>query len=143
MEQVGVAEPLAMPGETVISPEAWEYGKDYTNATDLKELKDTYRKHEIKEEHFGYMRIDDVAVPPIMPQSIIKVRFRQRQINLLKRYIPAAIQPALKAGHDEHLAEMRDLSVLFVKCTGLNITSDEFGNCADVCSNFSWSASSC
>ena len=50
-----------------------------------------------------------------------------------QRYIPAAIQPALKAGHDEHLAEMRDLSVLFVKCTGLDITSDEFGNCADVC----------
>ena len=55
-------------------------------------------------------------------------------MNVLRcRYIPAAIQPALKAGHDEHLAEIREVSVLFVKCNGISIVATEDGNCANVC----------
>jgi hypothetical protein len=42
------------------------------------------------------------------------------------------VQPKLKAGHDGHLAELRDVSVLFVKCEGLNISADDAGNCAAV-----------
>ena len=50
----------------------------------------------------------------------------------VRRYIPAAIQPALKARHDEHLAEIREVSVLFVKINGICITSSDDGNCAQV-----------
>jgi hypothetical protein len=58
---------------------------------------------------------------------------RQRMYLAFRRYIPAAIQPALKAGHDEHLAEIREVSVLFVKCNGISIVASEDGNCANVC----------
>ena len=46
----------------------------------------------------------------------------------MERYIPAAIIPSLHAGHTE-LAELREISVLFVKCSGLNICADEKLDC--------------
>ena len=78
------------------------------------------------------MRIDwltpDLPLPPPLPPA----RLRARDIAVLRRYIPAAVQPKLKAGHDGHLAEMRDVSVLFVKCEGLNISADDRGDCSKV-----------
>ena len=49
------------------------------------------------------------------------------------RYIPAAIQPALMAGTDKYLAELREVSVLFVKCAGLNIVASSSNDCFSVC----------
>ena len=128
MGQMAVAEPLAEPGETVVSPEAWPFVAPIARGTPVSDLLHSCATP----DQNGYMRIDwlspDLPPPPPLPP----VKLRHRDIPLLRRYIPAAVQPKLKAGHDGHLAEMRSVSVLFVKCESLNISADETGNCAMV-----------
>lgn len=52
--------------------------------------------------------------------------------NPRRRYIPAAVLPKLKAGHLAHLAELRDVTVLFVCCKGLCVSADHGGSRAEV-----------
>ena len=37
------------------------------------------------------------------------------------------------AGTDKYLAELREVSVLFVKCAGLNIVANSSSDCFHVC----------
>lgn len=143
MGQIAIAEPLAEPGETVLSPEAWALVADHARGTRVQDLvhvctkekahcaeASKHRHRYAKPEEYNYVRIDwlEDGLPP--PPPLPPPRLRQRDIAVLRRYIPAAVQPKLKAGHDGHLAELRDVSVLFVKCEGLNISADAAGNCA-------------
>eukprot|EP00042_Codosiga_hollandica_P050953 m.618782 g.618782 ORF g.618782 m.618782 type:complete len:1572 (-) comp58191_c0_seq1:134-4849(-) len=136
MSQIAVAEPLAMPGETVISPEAYDMVRDFMAGTSLDVLRNDIRKHVILPEHYDYVRVESYRAS-LLPRldGIAPLRLNHRHINLLKRYIPAAIQPALKAGHDEHLAELREVSVLFVKCKGISIEASPDGSCSSALEN--------
>ena len=87
MAQIAVAEPLALPGETVISPEAWDFVSHQVLGTALIELKDTPRKVAILPEYYHFRRIEgllpDLALD--MPHPIHKVGFHQRHLKLLRR----------------------------------------------------------
>ena len=91
MAQIAVAEPLALPGETVISPEAWDLVSHLVEATPLVDLKDTPRKVAIIPEYYNFYRIESLLsdIGPSMPQPIYKVGFQQRHLKLLRRLIDA------------------------------------------------------
>jgi len=44
--------------------------------------------------------------------------------RLMKRYVPAAVVPKLDAGLDVHIAELREVSVLFINCHGVHLAAD-------------------
>ncbi len=44
INEIAVAEPLAMPGETVIAPHAYQYVSDFVRGTRLEVLKNDQRK---------------------------------------------------------------------------------------------------
>ena len=85
ISQIAIAEPLALPGETVISPQAWEYVRDLVIGTPLEKLVGKDRKKKIEPEHYNYQRIEGLEIPPILPNPIERVRFQQRHMNLLRR----------------------------------------------------------
>lgn len=77
------------------------------------------------------MRVDalHVEVPP--PAAPAATKLTTRHIPLLRRYIPAAVQPKLHAGHSGHLAELRHVSVLFARFSGLDLAAAANGSCAE------------
>ena len=85
--QIAVAEPLAMPGETVMSPESYLHVQGLVECTPLEELKDdTTRKAKIDSSHYTYMRVEALLVDPIQPAPIHHVRFQTRHVALLRRF---------------------------------------------------------
>eukprot|EP00047_Mylnosiga_fluctuans_P023320 m.136081 g.136081 ORF g.136081 m.136081 type:complete len:845 (-) comp9543_c0_seq6:1402-3936(-) len=132
MVQIGIAEPLAEPGETVLSPEAWALVQPFARATSVCELLHTctdkaactikHRATYARPDQKGFMRVDgmlaglDLPEPPGLPplDSIA------RNFDVMKMYVPAAIRPYLRPGQEIHMAEMLDVSVVFVKYEGVN-----------------------
>lgn len=88
MSQIAIAEPLALPGETVISPEALAIVGDFAVGTMLEQIKDSYRKVPILPEYYAYMRVEEYRrgclreLEPIAP-----LRLKQRHVSLLKRSV--------------------------------------------------------
>jgi class 3 adenylate cyclase len=60
----------------------------------------------------------DALLPPAGPQLGVTEGVGM----LMKRYIPQAILPQLEARHDAHLAELREVSVLFVNIHGIDLS---------------------
>jgi hypothetical protein len=84
--QIAVAEPLAMPGETVMSPESFMQVQGLIEVTPLVQLKDDKtRKAKIEPEHYTYMRVQSLLVDPILPGPIHHVRVQTRHVALLRR----------------------------------------------------------
>eukprot|EP00051_Salpingoeca_urceolata_P017513 m.239250 g.239250 ORF g.239250 m.239250 type:complete len:1130 (+) comp18976_c1_seq7:2013-5402(+) len=138
MGQIAIAEPLAEPGETVLSPEAWKLIEPHATGTPLGDLIDTGRKHPPAEDQYHFIRLDSVddsaelrpgpAVPPLLTR---------KHLALLRRYIPAAIQPKVKAGQAAFLAELRKVSVMFVNidCSNMEIYATSKQQCDQAIDN--------
>eukprot|EP00051_Salpingoeca_urceolata_P007099 m.94209 g.94209 ORF g.94209 m.94209 type:complete len:1161 (+) comp15115_c3_seq1:1094-4576(+) len=129
MSQIAIAEPLASSGETFLSPEAWDLIADVTVGTAVPELISRGELDASYAKHAGFVRLDALAsklkVKPETPAPALPVT--PRVCDLLKRYIPNAVLPRLASGQDGHLAEMRDVSVIFVKISGISLACDRPG----------------
>eukprot|EP00050_Salpingoeca_kvevrii_P015938 m.51303 g.51303 ORF g.51303 m.51303 type:complete len:1147 (-) comp6600_c1_seq2:545-3985(-) len=129
MEQIAVAEPLAMPGETVISPETVTLLGSLCRGTLVGDLDMTHRhKHPEDDWQKLYLRVDGVHERNI-PNINRRLKLTEKHMHLLRRYIPAAVLPKLKHGFDGHLAELREVSVVFVNCKGVNLAATPDGDC--------------
>jgi hypothetical protein len=80
----------------------------------------------------NFLLLKSVEPSDSSEQRLCETPLQVRHTPLLKRYVPAAIQPRLNAGHNGHLADMREVSVLFVKCSNVNIFAKESGSAAEV-----------
>jgi len=112
LRQIGIAEPLAGHGETVFSPAAWEYLKDHYEATPVKDAQ--YDDYMVQ----GAVKAG-VAPPNLEVQAGAQLKQMQMHIGIAKYFIPNAIFKQLESGYASYLAEMRGLSVLFIKVIGL------------------------
>ena len=84
--QIAIAEPLALPGETVIAPEALAIVGDFVMGTMLEQLKDTDRKVPILPEYYGYKRVEEYTKGLLRElEPIAPLRLKQRHVSLLKR----------------------------------------------------------
>lgn len=141
MRQIAIAEPLAEPGETVLSPEAWQVIIDVVDSISVLQLQADAEEAGIKRHaevptiaQASYVRVDALHIAVDPPAAVVTpapARLTTRHIPLLRRYIPAAVQPKLHAGHSGHLAELRQVSVLFARYTGVDLAAAANGSCAD------------
>lgn len=107
MNQVGYSGNNVKPGNVVISPKGW---------------KDLLNNNFGKKQENGKLilcKIDDEKInkcgSPELPE---------KAESALKTYIPRAILARLEQGHDVWLADMRVVTVLFVKIRGLKYTEN-------------------
>jgi class 3 adenylate cyclase len=105
--QASLAKQHAQPGEVVLSPEAWRL----VHHQCLGQLLPV-----------GHMRLDAVHTPlPVQPATPLTLR--PELDAALRTYIPAAILPRLTAGQSEWLAELRQVTVLFINLPDLGYTT--------------------
>lgn len=137
MKQIAIAEPLAGSGETVCSPAAWSVLKRFFNGEPVAEQ--DYSQYVILgEPHSEAVRQVAETVQAIAESrrqalrksaangcaddGIISTSALHLNIGLAKSFIPNAVYQQLAAGYGDNLvAEMRQISVLFVKVSGLSV----------------------
>lgn len=107
--QTGIAEPLAGHGETVFSPETYEVLKDHCECTPV----------EYPHEEYMVQGAFTKELPPLETPEVLTLK--PIHIHLTKSFIPNAIYSTLQSGYASYLAEMRELSVLFIKISGLSV----------------------
>eukprot|EP00055_Hartaetosiga_balthica_P015029 m.86392 g.86392 ORF g.86392 m.86392 type:complete len:1302 (-) comp8758_c0_seq1:118-4023(-) len=122
MVQIGNAEPLAKPGETVISPEAFQFVKKlllrYTTVAELLDMK--LRDEKEVGENGDYVRIDDLKRITIPRKYLQKLPVSQNVSALIRRYIPGAVLKCLDDNQPPQ-NEMRKASVIFTQIHGLKL----------------------
>lgn len=107
LDQVGQVSDLIDPGQTGLSPEAWEL---------LEQAGDAVPQALSTEE--GVVRLDSVAPIPaacILPAAQLEAA----KLEALKKYLPGAIVGRLANTDDDYLAELRRLTILFVNLPDL------------------------
>ena len=112
MAQIAIAEPLAAPGETVFSAEAWELLKDQSAGVPHAEDPN----YIIQGAFFDV----EYRIPPST-----KTIVAGSQLQDIRRFIPKAIDEQLVSGYDGYLAEMRELTILFVNIANMKVTGAE------------------
>ena len=115
MGHIGIAEPLAKSGETVLSPLA------------ANVLGDELLRGRSYPAQPGYVLITGLKSPvaKLDPSTVAGFpALNSGTAAILQRYCPGAIMKSLTAGEfdSESTAELRDISVLFINVTGLNLT---------------------
>ena len=125
ISQIAVAEPLAVSGETVMSPEVWEHVNVYIDGLPLSDLEDEKRQAKMTLSDHRYVIVG------VVKQSCIKkgaepwtdnIHNQNTLIDFMKRYIPAAVHKELEAGNDTRsLAEIRVVSLVFLQINGVNL----------------------
>ena len=96
MEQAGLAESIARPGEVILSPPAWEHIRDKANGISGGD---------------GHIILERIHPPA--PFALNTVRLAEGSEKALQAYIPGAILQRLSAGQEKWLSELRSVTVLF------------------------------
>ena len=75
------------------------------------------------------MLIDELKVPPTSALQIAcpPLKVSRDIAQLMRRYVPKAVAPKLEAGIDVHIAELRQVSVLFINCHGVTLAAHPDG----------------
>jgi class 3 adenylate cyclase len=100
--QMSLAKERAMPGNVVLSPEAWALAEGACQGRELPG---------------GFVELDQLTVVD-EPARTATPHLGPAAIEGLKAYIPAAILARLGAGQVDWLSELRRVSVLFIKLPG-------------------------
>jgi class 3 adenylate cyclase/tetratricopeptide (TPR) repeat protein len=101
--QMSLAEHQAQPGDVVLSPEAWSLVREAGTGTEL--------------EH-GTVRLQSITdAAPV--RSLARAHPDPARARTLESYLPMALRTRLAAGHTGWLAELRQVSVIFVGFDGL------------------------
>lgn len=103
LAQMSIAEHYAAPGDVVLSAQALHYIKADARYTPIEE---------------GYVRLESTHStagyhPPTMP------RLDAAAESALRAYLPGAILSRISAGQEAWLAELRRITILFIKLPGL------------------------
>ena len=97
LSQVGIANGQAVPGDLVLSPEAWAL---LAQAGDGEVLGQ------------GVVRLRELQAPP--PLALPRIEPGPDTADALRRFIPGAIRARLDAGQSDWLAELRMVTVVFI-----------------------------
>lgn len=106
LERVSSAEQHARPGQVLLATEAWEMIKDHCLGAPL-------------DDPAGLFRLDGLSEPLVL-YPLPPVSLSPTMSAGLRAYIPGAILSRLAVGQSSWVAELRRVSVLFVKLPDLN-----------------------
>jgi predicted ATPase/class 3 adenylate cyclase len=117
--EVAAALKCAQPGEVILSPAAWSSILARAQATPVKQ---------------GFWRLVQVDRPPSPKQqdsglSFSKTRtHRSSQIvDLFDAFVPEPARDPLSAGHGDWLCELRQVTVIFSRLSGLELPTSQIG----------------
>ena len=106
---MGLAEKQANPGDVILTPKAWKVAHDVCDGETLKD---------------GYVRLR--ALRNFQPRRTIEsFELPLQSKAAISAYIPAAIRGRLAAGQTAWLAELRKLTVLFVKLPKIDFDASD------------------
>ncbi len=105
MNQVGAGSKIAEPGQVAISPQAWKYLRDIGGGTPAGNGK-------------FLLKETDISVALAKPDVPIEAE------QALRSYVPRAIITRLEEGKDAWTAQLKQVTVLFLKVTGFSYTSE-------------------
>jgi class 3 adenylate cyclase len=153
MMEIAVAEPLARPGQTVVSACAWHLVEGFFEGVSLADLIQVgerspdeiggYGNYMLLRAMHGAVPLPPPFAPLPVPEGLTSLLCRWvgladvppvANIKELKwfvgtnRYIPNAVLPKLHS-NDERLTEIQEVSVVFVKIHGIDLMADDDGNC--------------
>eukprot|EP00923_Selenidium_pygospionis_P012137 GHVN01020641.1.p1 GENE.GHVN01020641.1~~GHVN01020641.1.p1 ORF type:complete len:2039 (+),score=278.32 GHVN01020641.1:106-6222(+) len=116
LEQISIAEPLAGPGETCLSPQVVSKLAEWRSLT----------TEELEVMPNGYcrlLRLNGGKLAP--PPPLETITLQDEDVELLRRFIPPAVFKRLSAGHSAFIDEMRKLSVIFCQVRGLDVSTEK------------------
>jgi len=123
LEQISIAEPLAKNGQTCLSPQAWEYVKDcVVEGPPLEDRPDFHLLLRMDESKYTFPTIKHAAREN---DNRLEKRFRLSELNVIRRYTPSAVFKQIECGTLEYVNEMRNISVIFISGSGLDVMSDK------------------
>lgn len=123
LEQIRVAEPLAKPGETCLSPEAWEYVKDCVVQSRLIDSKPDYHLlGKMDESKYTFPTIKHAAMEN---DNRAEHRFMNKHLKILRKYIPSSVFKQIECGTLVYVNEMRNISVMYINGSGLDVMSQK------------------
>lgn len=126
LEQISIAEPLAKNGQTCLSPQAWEYVKDCVEeGPPLEDRPDFHLLLRMDESKYTFPTIKHAAMEN---DNRADKRFRLSELNVIRRYIPSAVFKQIECGTLTYVNEMRNISVIFISGSGLDVMSDKGAN---------------
>jgi len=121
LEQISVAEPLAKNGETCLSPQAWDLVKDCViEGRKLEENPDFHLLSRMAESKYTFPTIKYATRLYDMRH---KKTFGLEQLNIIRRYIPSSVFKQIECGTLPYVNEMRNVSVVFISGSGLDVSS--------------------
>jgi class 3 adenylate cyclase len=121
LEQISVAEPLAKNGETCLSPQAWDLVKDcVTEGAPIEENPDFHLLKSMVETKYTFPTIKYATRLYDMRH---KKTFQLEQLNMIRRYVPSAVFKQIECGTLPYVNEMRNVSVVFISGSGLDVSS--------------------
>ena len=124
MAQLAVAEPLAASGETCASKEAWAHLQGLAEGHPAS-------NDDGNNPDGDFMIIDSLDVDALsVPRPPARLVMKREEKELMGWYIPKAVWPKLDAGLDTNIAEIREVSVLFINCHNLDLAAGPDGDVA-------------
>lgn len=123
LEQISIAEPLAKNGETCLSPQAWEYVRDCViEGRPLEDRPDFHLLLRMDESKYTFPTVKFAA-------QLFDLRheksFTLRELNITRRYIPSNVFKQIECGTLNYVNEMRNISVIFVSGSGLDVMGEQ------------------
>eukprot|EP00931_Biecheleriopsis_adriatica_P090950 TRINITY_DN64859_c0_g1_i1.p1 TRINITY_DN64859_c0_g1~~TRINITY_DN64859_c0_g1_i1.p1 ORF type:complete len:1150 (+),score=235.68 TRINITY_DN64859_c0_g1_i1:159-3452(+) len=124
LSQVAIAEPLAKNGETCVSPEAWEHIKGCV-------VEDTSRPLDEPGFHLLLKLNESMYTFPTIKASA-RERDRRKdnsfsisELDVIRKFIPSAVFKQIEGGTLTYVNEMRNISTVFICCSGCDVSTDE------------------
>ncbi|CAJ1351668.1 unnamed protein product [Effrenium voratum] len=122
LEQISIAEPLAKNGETCLSPQAWELVKECViEGRPLEDRMDFHLLLRMDESKYTFPTIKYATQ---LYDSRLENCFKLEQLNITRRYIPSAVFKQIECGTLQYVNEMRNISVIFINGSGLDVMSN-------------------
>mmetsp|Transcript_52533 Transcript_52533/g.94242 ORF Transcript_52533/g.94242 Transcript_52533/m.94242 type:complete len:1050 (-) Transcript_52533:209-3358(-) len=121
LEQISIAEPLAKNGETCLSPQAWELVRDCViEGRPLEDRMDFHLLLRMDESKYTFPTIKYATQ---LYDNREERCFQLDQLNITRRYIPSAVFKQIECGTLQYVNEMRNISVIFISGSGLEVMS--------------------
>ena len=129
LDQIAAAEHYSESKMTVLSHEATKLIGDHIKDGEQVGPADEAPAEEESAAHdyYGLISVKELKQEVKPPLTVTNTRVTKAIAQLLMRYIPGAVSRKLMAGHVGLIAELREVSVLFIHTEGVNLTAESNG----------------